>query len=347
MLKLIKPNNRYYTQYKEMMDEWIDSKTKISPWPLDLKYDTKEDFENMIKRVEEVETGKNLEGYSSSSTYWLYDDEKDEIIGASNLRHYLTKEGYKTWGHIGYGIRPSKRNKGYGTKLLQMTLEKAKGIGLGRVLLGAYVDNIASWKVMEKCGAEFEKIVIEEETGLQIKRYWISLKKRFANRWKEFNNEVEEKIMEVKDKDFNGDVYYIYFKRAIKPYVLDNGICVLDNNYKYIEFYDYNSKVKLTAMYNEKSEIIEWYFDIARKIGKENGIPYEDDLYLDVLLRPDGEVILLDEDDLMEAYNRKEISQEDYEEAYKIANELIKKIKGKKEKVKKFTDKYLNLMLEE
>ena len=230
----------------------------------------------MIKRVEEVETGKNLEGYSSSSTYWLYDDEKDEIIGASNLRHYLTEEGLKTWGHIGYGIRPSKRNKGYGTKLLQMTLEKAKGIRLGRVLLGAYVDNIASWKVMEKCGAEFEKIVIEEETGLQIKRYWISLKKRFANRWKEFNNEVEEKIMKVKDKDFNGDVYYIYFKRAIKPYVLDNGICILDNNYKYIEFYDYNSKVKLTAMYNEKSEIIEWYFDIARKIGKENGIPYEE-----------------------------------------------------------------------
>ena len=63
MLRLIKPDSKYYIQYKEMMDEWSESKTRISPWPLDLKYDTKEDFKNMIKRVEEVEQGENLDGY--------------------------------------------------------------------------------------------------------------------------------------------------------------------------------------------------------------------------------------------------------------------------------------------
>lgn len=46
-------------------------------------------------------------------------------------------------------------------------------------------------------------------------------------------------------------------------------------------------------MYDEKNEIVEWYFDIARKIGKENGIPYEEDLYLDVVVTPTGEIILL------------------------------------------------------
>jgi predicted RNA-binding protein associated with RNAse of E/G family len=53
-----------------------------------------------------------------------------------------------------------------------------------------------------------------------------------------------------------------------------------------LEFYDYNSKVKLTAIYDANNEIIEWYFDIARKIGKENGIPFEDDLYLDDVVTP-------------------------------------------------------------
>ena len=58
----------------------------------------------------------------------------------------------------------------------------------------------------------------------------------------------------------------------------------MDNNYKWLEFYDYSSKVKLTAIYDENNEIIEWYFDIAKEIGKDNGIPYEDDLYLDVVV---------------------------------------------------------------
>lgn len=349
MLRLIKPDSKYYIQYKEMMDEWSESKTRISPWPLDLKYDTKEDFKNMIKRVEEVEQGENLDGYAPSTTYWLYDDNQDKIIGASNLRHYLTEEGYKTWGHIGYGIRPSKRRKGYGAKLLKMTLEEAKNKGIGRILLGSYEDNIASWKTMEKCGAEFEKIVIEEQTGLQIKRYWISLKKRFADSVIEKQNviEVEQKIKEINDEKFKGDICLNYFKKTSRPsIILETGVCFLDNEYKWLEFYNYNSKVMMTAMYNEKNEIIEWYFDITRKIGKENGKPYQDDLYLDVVLRPNGEILLLDEDELKDAFDRKEMTKEEFDDAYKISNDLIKKIKGKEKELKEFTDMYLKIMLE-
>ena len=105
----------------------------------------------------------------------MYDDENNKILGASNLRHYLTEEGLKYWGHIGYGIRPSERNKGYATELLKLTLEEAEKKNIKRVLLGAYTGNIGSWKVMEKCGGILENIVIEDETGLPVKRYWISL----------------------------------------------------------------------------------------------------------------------------------------------------------------------------
>lgn len=119
-----------------------------------------------------------------------------------------------------------------------------------------------------------------------------------------------------------------------------------DTGYKWLEFYDYNSRVRLTAMYDEKNEIVEWYFDIARMIGKENGVPYEDDLYLDVLLTKEGNIILLDEDELKEALERRELTEEEFNEAYNVANELVNKIEGKVEKVKKFTDKYLNLLLE-
>ena len=72
-------------------------------------------------------------------------------------------------------------------------------------------------------------------------------------------------------------------------------------------------------MYNQNKEIIEWYFDISKEIGSENGVSYEDDLYLDVVVNPDGEIILLDEGELKEALDRLEISKEDYDMAYNEA----------------------------
>lgn len=101
MLKLIKPNKKYFSQYKDMMDEWNMEGSRIAPWPLHLKYHTEELFEEMLNRVQEVEEGNNLGEFASSTTYWLYDDGNNKLIGASNLRHYLTEEGLKLWGHIG------------------------------------------------------------------------------------------------------------------------------------------------------------------------------------------------------------------------------------------------------
>ena len=175
-IKLIKPSKEYFKQYKEMMDEWIMEGSRIAPWPLHLKYHTEELYNDMLKRIDEVEKGINLDGYASSTTYWLYDKDNNKIIGASNLRHYLDDLGTKYWGHIGYGIRPSERGKGYGTLLLNLTLEKAKEFNLERVMLGAYEGNIGSWKLMERCNGKYLETVYEDETGLPIKKYYIDIK---------------------------------------------------------------------------------------------------------------------------------------------------------------------------
>lgn len=346
MLQLVKPSKQYYKQYKEMMDEWNMEGSRIAPWPLHLKYHTEELFEEMLNRVQEVEEGKNLGEFASSTTYWLYDDESDILLGASNLRHYLTDEGLKLWGHIGYGIRPSERRKGYATRLLELTMKEAKDKNINRVLLGAYTGNIGSWKVMEKCGGKFEDIAIEEETGLPVKRYWISLKKRYADRY--VGNKVSTtslKSKSIEDDFFKGDIYFYNFIDVKDKILIPNGKCILDNNYKWLEFYDYSSRIKLTAIYDENNEIIEWYFDIAREIGKYNEIPYEDDMYLDVVVTPSGEVLLLDEDELKEAFDRKEMTKKEFDEAYKIANDLIEKLKNNKDKLQEYTDKYLNKFL--
>jgi len=173
------------------------------------------------------------------------------------------------------------------------------------------------------------------------------LRKRFANSVNRHGNvlEVEHKIKAIDNEDFKGDIYLNNYIKISQPYFLEKGLCIQDNNYKWLKFYDYNSKIQLTAVYNDKNEIVEWYFDIAKSIGKENDIPYEDDFYLDVVLTPTGKVILLDEDEFEEAFNRKEMTKEEYEDGYRNAYELIEKLKGNVDKVLKFTDKYLKEML--
>lgn len=173
MLKLVKPNKRYFEQYKEMMDEWMMEGSRISPWPLHLDYHTKEYFCIMLEKINNAELGIDIGDFSPSTTYWVLETDKNRLIGAINIRHYLTELGLKTWGHIGYGVRPSERLKGNATKMLKMALTQAKQKGIDNILIGIYEGNIGSWKTVEKCGAKMKSIIIEEKTGLPIRQYWI------------------------------------------------------------------------------------------------------------------------------------------------------------------------------
>ena len=75
-------------------------------------------------------------------------------------------------------------------------------------------------------------------------------------------------------------------------------------------------------MYDENNNLIEWYFDVSKKIGVEDDIPYEDDLYLDLVINPMGESTMLDEDELKYALDKKDITIEDYKLAYKTIDML-------------------------
>ena len=161
-------------------------------------------------------------------------------------------------------------------------------------------------------------------------------------------NDGSFKIKSFNNSDFVGDIALIKFNKMNKPYMIENiNLCMANDNYKWLEFYDYNKKYRLTAMYNENNEIIEWYFDIARKIGNEKGMPYEDDLYLDVVVTPKGDLKLLDEDELKDAFDRFEVNKLDYEMAYNEAKQLMNKLQNNKDTLKILTDKYLKEMLKE
>ena len=176
-LYLAKPDLVYFEQYNEMMKEWCENRTQIAPWFLDCPLETIDEYATLIQTLDDCEHGIVDKRYSSTTSYFVI-DENGRLVGATSLRHYLTCEGFNTWGHIGYGIRPSERRKGYATEALKMMLEEAKAKKIYKVLLGVHESNIGSLKTIEKCGGVLENTVVVDGEAEPIRRYWFDILNR-------------------------------------------------------------------------------------------------------------------------------------------------------------------------
>lgn len=173
-LYLAKPDMVFFEQYNEMMTEWKISGTQIAPWFLNEPFVSVEEFARYIRMLDDCEHGIVDKRFSATTSYFVI-DENGKLIGATSLRHYLTLEGYQTWGHIGYGVRPNERRKGYAVQMLRLMLEEAQAKKIHKVLVGVHEGNIGSWKTVEKCGGILENTVFAENDDEPIRRYWIDI----------------------------------------------------------------------------------------------------------------------------------------------------------------------------
>ncbi len=153
-----------------MIVEWKQSKEHFVPWVLG---EDASDFHTMVSRLTDYARGLSLpEGFVPHSTYWLLQG-IDRILGAVNIRHTLNDYLCKIGGHIGMGIRPSERGKGYGTEILRLTLKIARDLGLKKVLITCDTANIASARVIVRNGGILDSEDIED--GVPFQRYWIDI----------------------------------------------------------------------------------------------------------------------------------------------------------------------------
>ncbi|WP_025688338.1 GNAT family N-acetyltransferase [Paenibacillus zanthoxyli] len=106
-------------------------------------------------------------GQVPQTLYFLYAEGRP--VGYGKLRHWLTDSLLVTGGHIGYCIRPSARRLGYGTALLAGLLDKARDLGIPRVLLTCNEDNEGSRRVIENNRGHMA------ELDNRYCRYWIEL----------------------------------------------------------------------------------------------------------------------------------------------------------------------------
>jgi predicted acetyltransferase len=171
MLSLVKPSAVYKKQYTDMIEYWKSTGEKLAPWAL--KEDCS-DFDAMVKKFEDYSQGIDVgEGFVPNSTYWLYESDSDSIVGAVNIRHCLNDSLLAYWGHIGYGIRPDERRKGYAAEGLRMALDVCRELGIDKALVSCDNDNTGSARTIIKNGGVLENEVLHE--GKVIQRYWITV----------------------------------------------------------------------------------------------------------------------------------------------------------------------------
>lgn len=138
--------------------------------------------------------------------------------------------------------------------------------------------------------------------------------------------------------------YYLCIKRINeidKAFIIERfgqETVFMDNGYYVVEFTPLNQFYNGRVFLDKDANVIEYYFDMTLNNGVENNIPYYDDLYLDLLYNPNqtGMLEVDDEDELLEALTSKEITQEQFDLAYKTCSNLI-------EEIKKDTNLFVNM----
>jgi predicted acetyltransferase len=99
--------------------------------------------------------------------FWITDGPDREVVGFLALRHDLTPWLLEEGGHIGYGVRPSRRREGHASRALALALPQAAALGIDRVLVTCDDDNAGSRAVIESADADYE------DTRKGKRRYWI------------------------------------------------------------------------------------------------------------------------------------------------------------------------------
>lgn len=152
----------------------------------------------------------------------------------------------------------------------------------------------------------------------------------------------EFKMKNINTEKFNGTISLINIldvTNSVSVTRPDNSKdCLLDLDYKWLGIYPKNQKYCITVMFDNNWNLLQWYFDIAKDICHyEDGVPYIEDLYLDVVLLPNGNHYMVDEDELKEALLKSIITQNEYNMAYDIANKIENSLDENFEELQEFT----------
>jgi predicted acetyltransferase len=172
-LHLVTPAERHRKEWHDYLHEWSLTGEGMTPWALD---PGNGDFDKFLQLTEQFERGIDIpEGKVPAGLFLMVDGASDRILGAVSIRYRLNDYLLHYGGHVGYGVRPSERRKGYAKKMLSLALSICRERGIARVLVTCDTVNVASARTIRANGGILEDEVIHPD-GSPVQRYWIDLR---------------------------------------------------------------------------------------------------------------------------------------------------------------------------
>lgn len=100
---------------------------------------------------------------------------------------------------------------------------------------------------------------------------------------------------------------------------------IVEKDYCWLQVALKDSPIWLTVMFDEEGRLLQLYFDItAGNLFDEPDNPRFRDMYLDVVVHDDGELFILDQDELDEAFTGGEITPDEYMQAQAACDSLCR-----------------------
>jgi predicted acetyltransferase len=155
-------------EFDAMLEEFRSAgETNVYPGDFSVAWQGYAPFYELLSRMKNG--GYPTPGIVPMDSYFIESDGR--VLGDLFIRHRLSPRLEKFGGHVGYKVRPSERNRGVATSALRLALEILAAMGVEQALLTCGEANIASAKVIEKCGG----VRIDNsqtEYGIH-RRYWV------------------------------------------------------------------------------------------------------------------------------------------------------------------------------
>lgn len=138
--------------------------------------------------------------------------------------------------------------------------------------------------------------------------------------------ERETAYKPVDTPNLRGMACLFHLKKAKSPLVSNvfgDEMTILDNDYTWLQIAPEGDNWWLSVMFDPAGNLVQYYFDVSINNCIDGERSTFDDLFLDVVMRADGAVLLLDQDELDEALAEGVITREQYDLAEKEAARLL------------------------
>lgn len=152
-----------------------------------------EQWLDQVIKMPNEEYAKTL-GYVPGYTYFLVRKEDNKIIGMVNIRYNLTEKMLRDAGHIGYGIRPKEREKGYAKLQLYLALKKCRELCLDKVMIACYETNEASDRTIKALGGTFDRKEFDQDKNTNLNIYWINVDESVEKHKEQYENIIKSKV---------------------------------------------------------------------------------------------------------------------------------------------------------